>query len=104
MTFSPRQRREPRTASDAKSAPGTDRGLVPSPTLAFRKNVSRVRVDRSAHDGLSRPSRRGIVPMRKAELSAHGREAQNLSVDAYDVVGAAAGVAMPANEFRFLPA
>jgi len=42
--------------------------------------------------------------MRKAELSAHGREAQNLSVDAYDVVGAAGGVAMPANEFRFLPA
>ncbi len=40
--------------------------------------------------------------MRKAELSAHGREAQNLSVDAYDVVGAAGGVAMPANEFRFL--
>ena len=42
--------------------------------------------------------------MRKAQLRANRREAQDLTVDSYDVVDAAGGVAVPAHEFRFLTA
>lgn len=42
--------------------------------------------------------------MRKTEPSAHGREAKELTIDAYDVIYAAGGMAVPAHEFGFLTA
>jgi hypothetical protein len=71
-------------------------------TLAFRANRFEGSEGSEARPRrLSRPFHRGTFRVREVELLANRREAQDLTVDSYDVIDAAGGVAVPAHEFRF---